>query len=333
MVLYGGPQAFADQLTASSGRAAAVAYSGGSSLSHWVTPALAPSLGVGVFGELVASGASGGFAVLALGTNDARLMVKDPLYTEADYVGSLNTAIDSSLTDARCVILVNTSTRAGQAHLAKRNAVNSQMRGIDTRGGRVRLADWDAHSSAQSGWFSSDSIHHTAAGSAAFRAFIGQAVVVAGQTPPCGEAPPDSGQPVEVPPDSGHRGVPPDSGLRGVPSPGGPAIPAPPKSRVPTVKKTPPPSVVLSKTKLVLRLSVRPQARKPCPTTVTVKVSAKGFKSKRVKVRARKTSTGCSIAKTVNLGRKASRLRSAKVTISGKGLKARKLTARRAAAS
>ena len=109
----------------------------------------------------------------------------------------------------------------------------------------------------------------------------------------------------------------------------------PPEVAPPTITPPDPPAAYLEKTKIVIGLDVTPLKGKRCPATVTATISAKGLRTKRVKLSVRRTGAGagagaCSVSKTVNLGAKAGKLRSVKITVSGKGVKTRKLTARRA---
>ena len=176
LVAWGNAGAFADTMRFITGRNTVVGASAGSSMSHWVTPSLIQPLNMPLLQDLT-NFAANGVAVIALGTNDARLMDADANYKLADYAAALNKGIDGALVDAKCVVVVNTSSRVGQANRVRRQSVNSTILSVNKRGGRVLVGDWDAYSAGRADWFSGDNVHHTAAGSEAYRAFMSNQVV------------------------------------------------------------------------------------------------------------------------------------------------------------
>lgn len=141
--------------------ATTVAASGGTSFSHWVTPSLITKAGLNTVDNYVRF-FKPRITVLALGTNDARILTTDKNYLQSDFEQSAGTAIMQSLAVSRCVVLTTVTTHTGPLwqpfpFLAKANAVNAYLRGRPRD--RIFIADWEAASAGHVDWFQPDQIH------------------------------------------------------------------------------------------------------------------------------------------------------------------------------
>lgn len=118
--------------------------------------------------------------VVALATNDARIMTQSPgSYSAQTQYSIMHGAVDQIRNHSRCVLLVNVKPQTtygpnGNITMssAKATAVNSNMLWLATtysRGG-VYIADWASHASMS--WFKPNDVHLTGAGSIYYRGFI-----------------------------------------------------------------------------------------------------------------------------------------------------------------
>jgi hypothetical protein len=150
------------------------------SYTHFVTPGLISGLAFTIQGYVDYFAASRQLMVIALGTNDARILGAERDlaggYRIGDFQASVNTAITKAQEKSRCVVLVNASTRNITGSADYRNqatAVNAYLaQKVAESAGRVRLANWNSASSAHPEWFEPNDIHHSAVGKTKYRDFV-----------------------------------------------------------------------------------------------------------------------------------------------------------------
>ncbi|HEX2737310.1 MAG TPA: hypothetical protein VHP57_04160 [Acidimicrobiia bacterium] len=188
LVFWSGPnnasgvQAYADNIRLYTGRSATVGAAAAASYTHFTHSALLAGTPVSTIQDYV-SFLSPRLTVLALGTNDARLLAGDTTnafgYTQSDFQASANTAISSALTKSFCVVAVNVTTRSqtGAPFIAQAAGVNNYLaQTAGSSGGRVRLADWNSYSASHPEWFDTGDAagYHQSdsSGKAAYRQFI-----------------------------------------------------------------------------------------------------------------------------------------------------------------
>lgn len=117
--------------------------------------------------------------IAALGTNDARVLTQYPssVYNAGAQYTIMNMAVTETRKYSRCVLLVNVKARNVTAMTAaSAQVVNTNMANLAASfpGGRVFVADWNAH--AQNSWFIPNDVHMTAAGYLHYSAFIGSRI-------------------------------------------------------------------------------------------------------------------------------------------------------------
>jgi lysophospholipase L1-like esterase len=110
--------------------------------------------------------------VLALGTNDARVLASRPgAVTAADVAAQVAHGAGQAVAASRgCVILVLPTTRG---HPAEAAAVRGLLTRLAAGSPRFAVADWGAWSAGHEGWFRGPrDVHFTAAGDVAYAAFL-----------------------------------------------------------------------------------------------------------------------------------------------------------------
>jgi len=144
LVQWGNPQLHANALRDATGRVGLAVGSVGASYSHWIRESLIGGVGLSPIGSYVTFLAPQ-ITVLALGTNDARLLAEDPKYTAADVADSITWAVASARTKSKCVILVNSHTRSPKFSSNIRT-VNSTANNVAAKwtDGSVTVANWNA---------------------------------------------------------------------------------------------------------------------------------------------------------------------------------------------
>jgi hypothetical protein len=120
--------------------------------------------------------------VLALGSNDARLITRERTQAGGYSIGELAHQVDVAIATARarsrCVVLVNVANHWNAAAPEVVDQINAVMRCASNA--RVRVADWASLSASHPEWFTSPTdIHHSEAGKAAYREFLNEAIQAA----------------------------------------------------------------------------------------------------------------------------------------------------------
>lgn len=192
-----GPKELADAIRFWSGRNTLVGAREDASLSHFMSATLfndkpdpvpepPPPPTPGLL-EVGVAGFKPDLTVLALGSDDARILTTDVArgcsrYTIGDYRGQLDKAVEVSLASSTCVVLVNVADHwddvAAASDIA---AVNTEIAEVvAAEPARVRLADWKTHSAGKEAWFKSPGdIYHTSAGRSAYQSFLVSAINLA----------------------------------------------------------------------------------------------------------------------------------------------------------
>jgi hypothetical protein len=116
--------------------------------------------------------------VLALGTNDARALARRRGVTVDDVRAQLARGVSDALAASRgCVILVAPTTRS---HPPEALVVRDLVSRLAAGSRRLAVADWGAWSAGHEGWFRGPrDVHLTAAGDAAYAAFLTRDAVLA----------------------------------------------------------------------------------------------------------------------------------------------------------
>lgn len=186
-LVWGGPsQAHADRLSSATGRVGLAVASVGASYSHWIRDYLIGAVGLSPIGSYVTFLAPQ-ITVLALGTNDARLLAEDPKYTLTDVEASMTWAVASARTKSKCVVLVNSHTRDTKFSpmIPYVNSIASKVAAKWTDGS-VTVADWYAKINSNPGWYDpKDPVHHGATGKIRYQEFISSTVDARLGVAPC----------------------------------------------------------------------------------------------------------------------------------------------------
>lgn len=115
--------------------------------------------------------------IAALATNDARIITQHPAaYDQIKQYNIMAHAVAETRKHSSCVILVNLRVRtvSGMSSAAA-TTVNNNMLWLASggyAGGRVFVADWNAHSANHPEWFLPNDVHMTPAGKLHYAAFI-----------------------------------------------------------------------------------------------------------------------------------------------------------------
>jgi len=173
-----GPQTMANAIRFFEGTDSVVVASSGAGVAHFNKPSLIQSANLSTIQNYQDFFGSIRVTVVALGSNDARIItaergVDQLAYTIDEYFQQEELAVSASLSHSNCVILVNVANHWFAAAPDVVDSINGFIQGLDEQGGRVRKADWNAFSAPHPEWFlNPGEIHHTPAGSEAYRDFI-----------------------------------------------------------------------------------------------------------------------------------------------------------------
>lgn len=109
-----------------------------------------------------------GITIIALGSNDARIMTSHPSeYGAWSYAAALIEAIKQAQTHSTCVFIVNVADHWTAASPANVAAVNQAIDGATAYSelNKVFKIDWASHSAGHESWFAKPGdVHHSAAG-------------------------------------------------------------------------------------------------------------------------------------------------------------------------
>ena len=174
-----GAQAFAEFLTSSNGRSTFVAASSGSSMPNWIgagwlnDPAWGgPNLASLSEYEVFLKPA---ITIVALGSNDARILTASPSqYSADDNFWKVLDIVNRTRAQSRCVLLTTVADHWSAASSASVNAVNGNMHWADLNMSGVYIADWRNYSAGHADWFNGPTdIHHSNVGKLQYAAYIG----------------------------------------------------------------------------------------------------------------------------------------------------------------
>jgi lysophospholipase L1-like esterase len=180
-LVFGMAQPLANLLTGTTSRVTWVAASAGASVPNFVNGGWLdnPSWG----GPNLATieeynrflGAK--ITVIALGTNDVRLMADAPSqYTRSQHAAALATAIQQAKTSSTCVFLVNPADHAGPSRSDEVAAVDQNI--TAATGGKVFRIDWKGYSAGHEDWFAgTNDPHHSQAGRLLYADLIHRSVL------------------------------------------------------------------------------------------------------------------------------------------------------------
>jgi hypothetical protein len=189
LIVGPGVQPVADHFRAATGRTSYVSAAGGASFVTYAWP------GQQAGNALVFDYANffrPGVTVMALGTNDVRVMTQAPAhYNASSQKAVMAHAVQQSKLYSTCILLVNVRSRSdvpqGQfsnTHVASVNSNMSQV-AASYADGRVRVANWNSYSAGQSSWFLPADVHHTAAGQLYYVQLIRQQTIALQQQKGC----------------------------------------------------------------------------------------------------------------------------------------------------
>lgn len=183
LVQFGGAQAHADTMRWITGKSTVAAAAGGASYSHWIRDNLMQGTGLSTLQGYV-NFFKPRMTVIALGTNDARILNEDPNYTATDVENSIVMAVAAARTQSKCVMLINVHTQANFA--GKVPTVNAKLSQVAARytDNSVRVANWNGTINGQA-WYDNDNVHHNTTGQEQYRSFIANSANGALGTVPC----------------------------------------------------------------------------------------------------------------------------------------------------
>lgn len=173
-----GAQAFANLLKSSNGRSAFVAASSGSSIPNWRNPGWLdnPAYGGGNLASLqnYEDFFKPRITILALGSNDARIMTGSPAsYSATAQFLNMVDAVNQAKSRSKCVLLTTVANHWSAATTANVNAVNASIAWADVNITGVYVADWKGYSAGHSDWFKSPTdIHHSNIGVLKYAEYI-----------------------------------------------------------------------------------------------------------------------------------------------------------------
>lgn len=159
------------------GTDAVVAAAGGASFAHFNSPALIAPSGLSTVAQYAAFFGSIRVTVLALGSNDARIMAAEAGnqygYNFQEFGQQLSKAIQDARAHSQCVLLVGVARWPDAVPAQLLSDVNALMAWTASSDWRISFADWRSHSAGHPEWFvSPGNVHHTEAGEAAYRDYI-----------------------------------------------------------------------------------------------------------------------------------------------------------------
>lgn len=169
-------QTLADTIRFWRGTDAVVAAAGGASVAHFNSPTLIHPAGLSTIAEYESFFGNVRVTVLALGSNDARIMTAEAGnqygYSFQEYGQQLSKAIQDARAHSSCVLLVGIAPWS-LASPQIVSDVNSLMAWVASSDWRIDFADWGSYSAGHPEWFASPGdVHHSEAGKAAYRDYI-----------------------------------------------------------------------------------------------------------------------------------------------------------------
>jgi hypothetical protein len=180
-LVFGMSQPLANLLTSTSGRVTWVAASAAASVPNFVNrgwldnPAWGgPNLAmIEEYNRFLGAR----ITVIALGTNDVRIMADTPgQYGRSQHAAALATAVQQARTSSVCVFLVNPADHSGPSRSDEVAAVDQNIAAAS--GGRVFRVDWKGHSAGHEDWFAgADDPHHSAVGRLRYADLIHRSVL------------------------------------------------------------------------------------------------------------------------------------------------------------
>ncbi len=163
------------------GTSAVVVAAGGASVAHFNKESLIQAATLSTIQQYENFFGTVRITVVALGSNDARLITQERGqtggYTVAELAHQIDVAIASGLSHSTCVVLINVANHWDIAAPAIVDEVNDVIGCAAIGKARVRAADWNSFSASHPEWFLSPTdIHHSDAGKTIYRDFIVNAV-------------------------------------------------------------------------------------------------------------------------------------------------------------
>jgi hypothetical protein len=161
-----------------------VAAAGGASMAHFNKASLIGDAGLSTIQQYEDFFGSVRITVIALGSNDARIITgergQDGAYTLDELAGQAQIAVSAALSHSQCAILVNVANHWSIAAPDVVDQINATITEVASGDPRIRTSDWNAFSAPHPEWFASPTdIHHSDAGKIAYRDFINNAIAAA----------------------------------------------------------------------------------------------------------------------------------------------------------
>jgi hypothetical protein len=181
LVVNLGAQSVADSIRFFQQTDAVAVAAGGASLAHFNKESLIKSAMLSTIQQYETFFGTIRITVVALGSNDARIITSERGqtggYTVAEYAHQVDVAVKAALANSRCVVLVNVANHWDVAARDIVDQVNFVLGCAATGNPKVRVVDWNSFSAPHPEWFASPTdIHHSDAGKNAYRDFITSAV-------------------------------------------------------------------------------------------------------------------------------------------------------------
>lgn len=180
-LVFGMSQPLANLLTSTSGRLTWVAASVGASVPNFVNRGWLdnPTWGGSNLAMIEEYNRFLGarITVIALGTNDVRLMADAPgQYGPSQHAAALATAIQQARASSVCVFLVNPADHSGPSRSDEVAAVDQNITAAS--GGTVFRVDWKGYSAGHEDWFAGpDDPHHSQMGRLLYADLIHRSVL------------------------------------------------------------------------------------------------------------------------------------------------------------
>ncbi|HVL02502.1 MAG TPA: GDSL-type esterase/lipase family protein [Dongiaceae bacterium] len=168
--------ALAQRVRAASGLKTVTFGAGGASLAHYSKPRLLDNVNLPSVAEGTAFYRQR-ITVLALGSNDVRILEAEQNigggYRIADFNWAMDSTIDSALATSSCVFITNVAGNVQPVYVDDVQAVNQAIAAKIASRTNVYLIDWNGHSAGHLEWFNGvGDVHHSVAGQAAYMDFI-----------------------------------------------------------------------------------------------------------------------------------------------------------------
>jgi hypothetical protein len=170
-------QTVADAIRFWRGTDSVVVAAAGASTAHFNSPTLIHGVGLSTIAEYEAFFGNVRVTVLALGSNDARILAAEAGnqygYNFQEYGQQLSKAITDARSHSQCVVLVGIAPWDDAAPRQIVSDINALMAWSGSVDWRVVFADWRSYSAGHPEWFAGPGdVHHSPAGATAYRDFI-----------------------------------------------------------------------------------------------------------------------------------------------------------------